>query len=247
MSIKSKPLREVRSLKLTELRTDAGEDGKVFLSGYAATYNTLSEDFGYWRERIMPGAFARAVAEGQDVRHLINHDPNLVLGRTSSGTTVLTEDSKGLAFRTELPDTSFGRDLVISVNRRDVNECSFGFIPVKTAWVEDATAADESSRVIRELRDIDLFDVSTVTYPAYPGTSTEARTKSMFPDGVPAEIRSKVPALRGAAACDCECDECLDGDCSACTNADCVDENCRCMRASNWKAKAEMRLRLAAA
>jgi len=183
----------------------------------------LSSDLGYFRERILPGAFTRALKEKQDVRHLVNHDANLVLGRTKSGTTELSEDKKGLSFRTLLPDTSYARNLAESVKRGDIDECSFGFIAQKTNWIQDDTLADESMQNIRELVDCDLFDISSVTFPAYPQTNTGLASRSLFPDGVPAEIRSHV---RAAATCQCNCDECQAGDCADCSNVDCFDENC---------------------
>jgi len=224
-------VREFRSLKARELRAEQGEDGKRYLSGYAATYNTLSDDLGWgMRERIMPGAFARAVNEGQDVRHLINHDPNLVLGRTKAKTTELVDDSKGLHFRTLMPDTGYARDLFESVGRGDIDECSFGFIAVRTAWIEEPDPEDEKRiRCIRELHDVDLFDISTVTYPAYPGTNTTAERSRMFPDGVPVEVRSRMKrdAADGDESCGCSCAACIDGDCAECSNADCEEVNCR--------------------
>jgi HK97 family phage prohead protease len=183
--------RETRSLKVRELRATTSEDGKQYLEGRAASYNVLSEDFGYWRERIAPGAFSRAISEKHDVRHLINHDRNLVLGRTEAGTLELSEDENGLTFRTLVPDTSYARDLVVSVERGDINECSFGFYAVNTAWIEEPDAADPKQMMyVRELRDLDLFDISTVTYPAYPETNTELEARSL-PEDVPAEVRTK--------------------------------------------------------
>src|ERR1051325_8657221 len=148
-------LREFRSFKIRELRAET-VDGKRYLTGYAANYNVLSEDLGWGlRERIMPGAFTRALREKQDVRHLKNHDPNLVLGRTKAGTTELGEDSKGLNFRTLMPNTSYATDLFESVGRGDIDECSFGFVAVRTAWIEepDPDFPDDPRhyRCIREL------------------------------------------------------------------------------------------------
>lgn len=230
-------LREYRSLKVLELRAEKADDGKQYLSGYAALYNSLSQDLGFWDslyERILPGAFTRAIKEKQDVRHLINHDPNLVLGRTAAGTTLLSEDSKGLKFRTLLPDTSYARDLFESVSRGDLDECSFGFRAVKVGWLEEQENPDDpkTMRTIRELHDLDLFDISTVTYPAYPGTISQAE-RAMFPDGVPAEIRSHMKTMKRDADgdCSCACPECLGGDCVDCSNPDCADESCRCMDA----------------
>jgi HK97 family phage prohead protease len=191
--------REFRSLKARELRAEKTEDGKQYLSGYAATFNTLSEELCYFRERIMPGAFSRALQEKQDVRHLKNHDPNLVLGRTKSGTLELSEDAKGLKFRTLMPDTSYARDLIESVSRGDIDECSFGFQAVRTVWIDEPDPDDDKQqRCIRELHDVDLFDISTVTYPAYPNTSStvERSLRTMFPDGVPGEVQEHVPQLK---------------------------------------------------
>lgn len=194
-------LREFRSIKARELRAEKGEDGKQYLTGYAATFNTLSSDLGWFRERIMPGAFGRALREQQDVRHLKNHDPNLVLGRTKSGTLELSEDTKGLQFRTLMPDTTYANDLMASVARGDIDECSFGFSAIRTVWIDEPDPDDptgKAMRCIRELHDLDLFDISTVTYPAYPNTSA-AMERSLFPDGMPAEVRSHMPSARGKA------------------------------------------------
>lgn len=222
-------VREFRSLRARELRAETAKDGKRYLSGYAALYNNLSEDLGWgMRERIIPGAFTRALKEKQDVRHLINHDPNLVLGRTKAGTTELSEDSKGLKFRTLMPDCGYANDLFESVSRGDIDECSFGFMAVRTAWIEEPDPDDEKvQRTIRELHDVDLFDVSTVTYPAYPGTSTMVE-RSLFPDGVPAEIRSRIQHRDDKGdTCGCDCPECQDDDCENCSMEDCDDAVCR--------------------
>lgn len=234
-------LRERRSTQVRELRADKGDDGRRYLSGYAATYNTLSSDLGWGlRERIIPGAFKRAVTEKQDVMHLVNHDPTAILGRTESGTTVLSEDSKGLAFRTLINEEDPSAVALYSqVLRGDINQCSFGFQAVRTTWVEEPDPENEKDmRCIRELHDVDLFDVSTVTYPAYPKTNTNAERsaameRSMFPDGVPMEIRSRRTGNPGV--CACQCAACLDADCDDCTDEPCVDENCRCEMSARSK------------
>ena len=237
--------REIRSVSLRELRATKTDDGKQYLEGRAASYNVLSSDMGGWKERIMPGAFTRALK--QDVRHLINHDANLVLGRTAAGTLALSEDDRGLMFRTELPDTSYARDLAVSVERGDVNESSFSFMAVNTAWVEEPDSEDpKRSMIVRELRDLDLWDISTVTYPAYPETQTELNSRAI-PEDSPVEMRSRIGKRgSGLSGCDCACPECKDDNCDQCSNPDCEDVNCRCMgiRAA-WKQRAEMRLRFA--
>lgn len=152
--------REARFISHAELRTTS--DGQI--TGYAAVFNSLSEDLGGFRERIIPGAFRRTIKTA-DVRALINHDPNLVLGRTSAGTLTLEEDANGLKFACKMPAISYASDLMVSIRRGDISQCSFGFSMVEDRWNGD----------IRELVDVDLFDVSAVTYPAYPDTSVQAR------------------------------------------------------------------------
>jgi uncharacterized protein len=159
---------ERRCLATAELR--ARSDGKSLrLVGYAAVFNSLSQPLegGRFREKIRPGAFARSIRSHDDVRALLNHDPNQVLGRTSAGTLELSEDHHGLRSVIHLPDTTLGRDLYTSVSRGDINQMSFGFVANSDAWSQD--------RAIRELIDVTLFDVSPVTYPAYQATSIAAR------------------------------------------------------------------------
>jgi uncharacterized protein len=162
------------------LRTDAEcrvsrDNGRVTISGYAAVFNSLSEDLGGFREVIRPGTFRRAISEGQDVRALVNHDPNLLLGRTASGTLRLAEDKKGLRYEIDMPDISYARDAVVSLERRDMTGSSFAFSIAEGGdnW------RNEGDQVIRELLDADLFDVSVVTYPAYPATTSEATRRSL--------------------------------------------------------------------
>ena len=153
---------EIRCLYSSELRAMAGHK----LTGYAAIFGQLSEDLGGFREKIRPGAFRRTLQAGADVRCLLNHDPSLLLGRSTAGTLRLNEDSRGLHYEVDLPDTQVGRDLFTSVSRGDITQSSFGFKCVSDTW---------PSRDMRELVDVDLFDVSPVTYPAYRNTAVGVR------------------------------------------------------------------------
>lgn len=181
------------------LTRDAGGDGgsKIrTIVGHAAVFNTwttLYESSRYvWRERVNPGAFARAIAEKQDVRSLWNHDARIILGRTVSGTCRLSEDATGLFQETDPPDTQLVRDLVIApMDRGDVTQMSFAFMPrvgdtkvVSTNGVtvierggERITLREEDGRDVeeRELVDVDLCDVSPVTYPQYVETDCSLR------------------------------------------------------------------------
>lgn len=159
--------REVRSMPAFELRAEA-DSPKI--SGYAAVFNSTT-DLGYFEERIKPGAFARAIKEQQDVRALWNHDPNYVLGRTKSGTLRLAEDNVGLQIEIDPPETQTARDLVESIRRGDVDQMSFAFIPTKETWTER-----QGMLPLREIEDVNLYDISPVTYPAYPATTVGLRS-----------------------------------------------------------------------
>ena len=158
------------------------------MSGYAATFDNLSHDLGGFKEKINRGAFSRSLKSNVDVVALSEHDAHKgVLGRTKSGTLRLKEDNIGLRFELDMPDTNLGRDVATSVQRGDLDSMSFGFVAQDDDWDKNGT------EVIRSLKDVDLFDISAVCFPAYPGTSVQMRSL-MFPDGavVIPEFRAEV-------------------------------------------------------
>jgi len=158
---------------ITELRSVEGET--PVLEGYAAVFNSLSEELWGFREQIAEGTFAKTIKK-DDIRFLFNHNADHVLGRNKANTLSLNEDDRGLKFRCELPDTSFAKDLAESVRRGDIDQCSFGFYVITDEWTKK-----EDGSVIRTLKEVDLFDVSLVTYPAYQDTTASVRSsKEMF-------------------------------------------------------------------
>ncbi len=159
-------IREVRAIE-GEIRAAGGE-----IQGYAAVFNQVAEIWPGFREVIRPGAFARAIEEGADVRALFNHDPNFVLGRRGSGTLAVNEDEHGLRYVVQPPAAQWAVDLQETIGRGDVNQSSFAFVARLERWTQDA----ENGFSLRELLDVDLIDVSPVTYPAYEGTSVGLRS-----------------------------------------------------------------------
>ena len=161
--------RRVMAIDDIELRVTDGDEPKI--TGYAAKYNKWSLDLGGFREKIKKGAFDEAM-EVSDVRALKNHDPNLLLGRTTSGTLRLSSNSVGLGFEIDPPDTSTGRDTVTEIRRKDITGCSFSFTTAEDDWkyLEDGSVERTIIRVG------ELFDVGPVTYPAYPDTTVAARS-----------------------------------------------------------------------
>jgi HK97 family phage prohead protease len=169
---------ERRTFKVEVRKGAAGRK----INGTAVVYNSLSEDLGGYKERINPSAFAGA--DITDVRCLINHDGNKVLGRTTSRTLVLANGPKGMGFTCDPPDTSYARDLAVSMDRGDIDQCSFAFTvpPGGATWesLPDGSSVRTVNKISR------LYDVSVVTFPAYAETSSGLRSV--------AEIMSERPA-----------------------------------------------------
>lgn len=159
---------------LGELRA-ADNNGRK-LVGYAAVYNQLSQVIaGAFRERVLPGAFARALRGEDDVRALFDHESCLILGRSSAGTLRLSDDAKGLAYEIDVPETTAGNDLLISVRRGDISQSSFGFRTLQDNWSVQPQP-DGTSMEIRDLISVQLFDISPVAFPAYDQTEVSVRS-----------------------------------------------------------------------
>lgn len=153
-----------------------GDENHPRIVGHAAVYydGTSETEYRIWDdlvERIMPGAFDRALEEGDDARALFNHDPSQILGRVSAGTLSLSSEDRGLAYDIDPPDTTVGHDVVTSVRRGDLQGSSFAFA------VTDQEFRTEDGVDIREITGVELYDVGPVTYPAYESTTTGIRCK----------------------------------------------------------------------
>lgn len=154
-----------------ELRADGK---KKTLVGYAALYDSPSQDLGGFVEVIRAGAFDRAIAEDQDVMARAEHDTRLLLGKRSSGTLRVFADAKGLRYEVDIPDTQAGRDTTTLIERGDISGSSFAFlIPDPKEDVRWGKTAD--GLALRELLDLDLIDVAPTANPAYLQTSVTAR------------------------------------------------------------------------
>lgn len=157
------------------------------LEGYAATFGSEAR-IGSITEVIERGAFRSSLSG--DILALMDHDPGRVLGRTRSGTLRLSEDSKGLAFSLDLPDTAAGRDVLELAQRSDLGGMSFGFIVPK--------GGDRWKGERRSLLSVDLREISVVSaHPAYPDTSLALRSRP-FPSEAEARRRRVIIAELGA-------------------------------------------------
>jgi len=175
-----KPAIERRNFNLSELRAITDDKGLRKITGYAAVFNSPT-DVGWFREKIEPGAFGASIGS-DDIRALWNHDSNYVLGRNKSGSLMLVEDLHGLKIEIDPPDTQWARDLMVSMERGDVSQMSFGFQTLTDRWEL------QDGKEIRTLEKVKLFDVSPVTFPAYPDTEVGLRSLE--------EYRKKEPEIK---------------------------------------------------
>lgn len=164
----AKPIDEKRTIAYSNLEVRAEGDGNTLI-GYASVFDSPSEPMPFI-EYVKRGAFSKTINDGADVRLLIDHE-GVPLARTKSGTLVLEEDERGLRVEADLdPSNPDAARIISAMKRGDLSQMSFAFRTVKDNW--------NSDRSVRELREVQLFDVSVVTFPAYEETVAELRSKN---------------------------------------------------------------------
>ena len=159
---------ERRAVTIQELRFTGDDSGPRKLVGYAALFNSPSEGLPF-DEVFARGAFTETI-KSDDVRALLNHDPNFVIGRTGADTLKLKQDKRGLLIEATPPDTQWARDLAVSVGRGDISQMSIGFMMV------EQKLSFEKNRQKRTLTAVKLMDVSPVTFPVYEDTEVALRS-----------------------------------------------------------------------
>ena len=164
---------ETRIVEVDEFEVRETAEG-MHLEGYAALFNSRSENLGGFTETIQPGAFRSSLRARNDIKFLWNHDTGAVLGSTRAGTLVLTEDERGLRVTADIANTSHGRDAAELVRRGDVTGFSFGFsMPARGG---DSWNAEGTERVLKSVR---LHEVSLTAFPAYSGTAGTATVRGL--------------------------------------------------------------------
>ncbi|MBK4859667.1 putative prohead protease [Enterococcus faecium] len=184
--------KEIRTFDITNLSTrDVTENNSRIVTGYAAVFNSRTLLWEGLEEVISPGAFSKALSNS-DVRCLFDHDWGKVLGRTKSGTLRLEEDERGLKFEVELPNTTDANNLIESMSRGDIDQCSFGFIPTEETWDYN------TDPVLRTVNEVELFEVSIVSLPAYQDTEAAlARSKQEVQQDI-ATRKKMIQKINGA-------------------------------------------------
>ncbi len=171
--------KELRYLVVENLETRATDTGAKIIKGYAVKWNTRSSAliYGEFYEQVAKGAFSKSIAESNIVA-LWNHDTNLVLGATRSGTMKLLEDDIGLAFEITLPNNTWGNDAYESISRGDVSGVSFGFWCRK----DSVEYLRDEDVYIRTLLDVNIFEISPTAFPAYDTSEVSKRSLEFLPD-----------------------------------------------------------------
>jgi uncharacterized protein len=163
---RAKPKHEER-VNVIDLEVRETGDGMTF-EGYAAVFNSESEDLGGFREYIAPGAFKRSLQSRNEVKLLWNHDAGEPLASVRGGTLKLTEDDRGLKVEARLANTSRGRDVAELIRSKTVDSMSFGFSVIKDTWEGN----------VRTLNAVRLFEISLVSFPAYQATAGTVSVRS---------------------------------------------------------------------
>jgi uncharacterized protein len=164
---------EVRTNSV-DFEVRAEGDGMTF-TGYASVFNSPSEDLGGFVEYVAPGAFKRSLQSRNEVKLLWNHDSGEPLASLRGGTMQLVEDERGLKVTASLPNTTRGRDIAELLRTKVIDSMSFGFNVIKDSWSRDGQT--------RTLESVRLFEVSVVSFAAYPATTAQVRSaQTINPD-----------------------------------------------------------------
>lgn len=157
------------------------EGDKPRIDARAIKYDSWSVDLGGFRERIVAGAMNL----DQDLVALFDHSTDKVLGRVSAGTMEVREDSLGVAFTAYLPDTTWAKDLQVSMKRGDIKGCSFRMFVDQEKWYTDA-----SGQICRDILSARVSELTVTSMPAYPETTAEARSAVEALKALPVEERA---------------------------------------------------------
>ena len=168
---RKKNFRDFRT-KFEITRDEQTPDERV-IEGYFALYESETELWAGSYEIISKGAFENTIQKN-DIRALWNHNTQYVLGRNKNGSLQLKADDKGLFASIKLPNTQYAEDLYSLVQRGDIDQASFGF-NILDEELEELANGGYRWRI----KDIDLHEISVVTFPAYENTSVQAREQQV--------------------------------------------------------------------
>ncbi len=176
------PQIERRYYTATDSEFRAADDGKTgTLRGYALRFGSVY-DMGWFTEEVDRRALDNA--DLKDVRVLLNHDPNQILGRTAAGTAKVGVDEKGMWYEVELPNSPNGENARVAIQRGDITQSSWGFLLRVSNEGNGDRWEKRNGKEHRVLTDVSMvFDASPVTFPANPDTSVAKRSFEQIQQG----------------------------------------------------------------
>ena len=158
------------------------------LEGYAALFGVRARIADQFDEEIRQGAFTGSLGSDHDILALVDHDPSRLIARTRSKTLRLSQDTTGLAFDLDLPDTSEGRDVLALAERGDLGGMSFGFTV--------APGGESRANGVRQLEAVNLHEISIVkAWPAYDGTVVTPRSREAVTQSRLSHLRRYLEAI----------------------------------------------------
>lgn len=188
-----------RPLVGSDFTVRADADGPPVFTGHAAVFDSRTAignplTWGFYEE-VASGSFAKTLNEG-DARFLVDHDTSLLVARVSADDLRLSEDAFGLAVEADLDtELSYVRDLARNLEKRRITGMSFGFRVVKDDWTTETVSTSDGQEAdveVRTIREVELFEVSAVTFPAYDETDAALRAVSFRPDPDPLGRRAVI-------------------------------------------------------
>jgi uncharacterized protein len=183
-----------------ELRKSSS--GSRTLSGYAARFNSISLPIpgmdGWFLEKLAPDCFAQSLASDEEIRALCDHEDTKIIGKRSNGSLRISEDSVGLRVEIDVPETSWGNDLLACVDSGLVSGMSFGAYMLEDRW--EQTTYEGKPWALRTVLKADVFEVTATSMPAYPATTLAAARSLYFPNGLPEFIEQRSMAAASAVS-----------------------------------------------
>lgn len=163
--------KEIRKFIATDLETRTEEASEKIISGYINKFNTRSQYMGFYEE-VANGAFNRTLSDGHNIYAMYNHDSNMILGSTRSGSLKLNVDDVGLHFELRInPNISYANDLYELVRNGDIAGCSFGFYVLDDTWSYTEDKID-----LRTVKEVELIEVTITPFPAYLDSEASCRS-----------------------------------------------------------------------
>jgi HK97 family phage prohead protease len=182
----------VRQLDFT---VEQNADG-LTLDGYGAVFDqwTVIEDsYGEYREQIAPGAFRRTLGMRMPILQF-DHGSHPLIGSIPLGRiTSINEDAHGLRVKARLSDNWLVQPVRDAIRDGGITGMSFRFRILNEDWDRGMDGMEE-----RTIREVELYEVGPVVFPAYEQTSVGVRSRAALTALQDAEVRNEIALLLAA-------------------------------------------------